>query len=75
MKKKSIKAFVDRIEGKLAVVYLGANQDYKVDIPVKFLPKGITEDTHLKIDFSVDEVANKELVDEIEDLRKKLMGN
>lgn len=73
--KKSVKAFVDRIEGKIAVVYLGKNEDCKLDIPVKFLPKGIKEDTHLNIDFSVDEEAKKDGENEIDELRRKMMGN
>ena len=74
-KKKKIKAYIDRIEDSLAVVYLGDNEDYKIDIPLKFLPANIKEDTKLTITFEINEEEKKETANEIEELRKKLMGN
>ncbi len=71
--KKSIKAFLDRIEGDIAVIYFGEDEDYKVDIPVKFLPKEISENIHLKIDFSIDKKVTKEKGNSVDDLRKRLM--
>ena len=71
--KKEINAYVDRIEGDLAVIYLGDGEDYKIDVPIKFLPEKIKEDTKLKITFNIDEKGNKDTADEIDELRKKLM--
>jgi hypothetical protein len=72
---KKIKAFVDRIEGKIAVVYLGKNEDVKIDIPLKFLPKELKEGTHLNINIEIDEKENENNSSEIDDIRKKMMSN
>ncbi|MFN8670928.1 MAG: DUF3006 domain-containing protein [Candidatus Sericytochromatia bacterium] len=73
--KKSVKAFLDRIEGDIAVIYLGSKNDFKLDIPLKFLPKGIKENTNIKIDFSINQDDNKKNESNIDDLRKKLLEN
>ncbi|GIW23415.1 MAG: hypothetical protein KatS3mg068_2422 [Candidatus Sericytochromatia bacterium] len=73
MKKKVVKGYLDRIENKIAVLYMGNKEEYKIDIPLKFLPKGIKENTRLNITFEIeneDSIAN-----EIEDLRNNLLNN
>ena len=73
--KKTIKAYLDRIEGDIAVVYLGEDQTHKIDIPLEFLPKDISEDTNLKISFDIDKKSNEKVGQEVEDLRKQLLEN
>lgn len=73
--KKEIKAYIDRIESDIAVIYLGDDESCKIDVPIKFLPENIKEDTKIKISFNVDEKAKKDNAEEIEALRKKLINN
>jgi len=56
---QSIKGFVDRIEGTVAVVLLGDDESVKVSLPVSWLPKGIKEGTVINLGVSVDEDATK----------------
>lgn len=71
--KKTVSAFVDRIEGDLAVIYLGEGQDYKINIPLKFLPNDIKENTNLKFNISIDNKTGDDIAKEVEDLRKMLI--
>jgi len=71
--KKTIKAYLDRIEEKIAVLYLGNKEEYKVDIPIKYLPKNIKENSRLKITFELEKTTD--ISDEIEKLRRKLSNN
>lgn len=71
--KKTVNAFIDRIEENLAVIYLGENQDYKINIPLKFLPENIKENTNLKFEISIDKKTGDEIAKEVEDLRKMLI--
>ncbi|MBC7473420.1 MAG: DUF3006 domain-containing protein [Candidatus Sericytochromatia bacterium] len=73
--KKNIKAYIDRIEGDLAVIYLGDEQSDKIDLPIKFLPNGVKEDMHLKIIIDIDSQSSKDVSKEVEDLRSKLINN
>ncbi len=73
--KKNIKAYIDRIEGNLAVIYLGDDQSDKIDLPIKFLPNGVKEDMHLKIIINIDSQSSKDVSKEVEDLRSKLINN
>ena len=58
-KMQSIKGFVDRIEGTVAVVLLGDDESVKVSLPISWLPKGIKEGTVIKFGVSIDEDATK----------------
>lgn len=71
--KKTIKAYIDRIESDIAVIYLGNEEEYKFDLPVKFLPANIKENSSLKITISTDEKTNESTAKEVEDLRKMLI--
>ena len=72
--KKTFKAYLDRIEGDFAVVYLGG-KELKVDIPKNFMPKDIKEGINLKITISTDEKSDEKVSNDIEELRKKLLEN
>lgn len=52
-----MRASVDRIEGDLAVLLLGENEEVQVVLPANWLPKGTTEGSVLRIDLSIDEGA------------------
>jgi hypothetical protein len=48
-KPKKFVANVDRIEEKIAVIILGDDDKVRLDLPLKYLPKGIKEGDHLRI--------------------------
>jgi hypothetical protein len=49
-----MKAIIDRIEGKIAVVLMG-DYETKIDIPLADLPEGTKEGSCLKVRFEIDE--------------------
>ena len=50
-----LRLFIDRVEGDIAVVLMGEDESVKVDMPVKWLPKGVKEGTILRVDCETDE--------------------
>jgi hypothetical protein len=48
-----MRAIIDRIEGKMAVVLVGDYEE-KIDIPLANLPKGVKEGSCLKVHFEID---------------------
>jgi hypothetical protein len=72
MSDSSIKVFIDRIEGDLAVVVLSEDDSVKFNLPAKYLPDGAGEGTHLRLSFKVDEASRKKETDRIDSLLKKL---
>ena len=57
-----MKAAVDRIEGKKAVLLLGP-EEIEVVLPLTALPKGISESSVLSVRFSVDARATRVALD------------
>ena len=57
MKEKSFRGFLDRFEGKSAVVLVGENEQAEMILPSEFLPEDATEGSVLKIsiDYLVDD--------------------
>jgi hypothetical protein len=53
-RKFEISAFVDRIEGDIAVVLLGEEQDTRLDLPLKYLPAKVSEGHWLRIAIEID---------------------
>jgi hypothetical protein len=74
MGNSSIKVFIDRIEGDLAVVVLSEDDRVKFNLPVKYLPGGAGEGTHLRLSFKIDEASRKTETDKIAGLLEKLAG-
>ena len=74
MSKSSIKVFIDRIEGDLAVVVLYDDDSVKFNLPRKYLPEGISEGDYLQLTFAVDKASHDEEKQKIDDLLKKLKG-
>ena len=48
-KPKKFVANVDRIEEKIAVIILGDDDKVRLDLPLKYLPKGIKEGDQVRI--------------------------
>lgn len=71
--KKTVKAYIDRIEEDIAVIYLGEDEEYKINLPIKYLPKDIKENTKLKLDISIPKQNNDDTAKEVEDIRKMLI--
>ncbi|HPQ11611.1 MAG TPA: DUF3006 domain-containing protein [Bacillota bacterium] len=66
-----MKAVIDRFEGDFAVVLFG-DEEIKLNIPRKLLPKGSREGSWLKVTFELDPEGEKKQREKIEDLLKKL---
>lgn len=65
-----MQAIIDRIEGKIAVLEIEG--ELFIEIPKKFLPKGVKDGDVLKITFEIDEIAKKQKIEKIKKLQKKL---
>lgn len=69
-----MRAFVDKFEGKQAVLLLGENEEVQVVLPKAWLPRGIKEGTVLRLDFTTDEDATRKANTEVQALYEEL-GN
>jgi hypothetical protein len=65
-----MEAVIDRIEGKIAVLELEG--ETFIEIPVKFLPKGVKDGDVLKISIEVDYKAKEEKLKKVKELQDKL---
>jgi hypothetical protein len=54
MSGRKVRAFVDRIEGEMAVLLLGENEDTEVVLPASFLPEGGGEGAVLIVELRFD---------------------
>ena len=65
-----IPAYIDRLEGDLAVLLVG-DEMKKVNFPVCFLPNNVGEGDYLKLDISYDQEATEQAEQEALDLLKE----
>ncbi|MBE6073109.1 MAG: DUF3006 domain-containing protein [Selenomonas ruminantium] len=65
-----ISAYIDRIEGDLAVLLLGEDMR-KVNFPVSYLPENTGEGDYLKLELSYDKEATEQAEQEALDLLKE----
>ncbi len=65
-----MEAVIDRIEGKIAVLELEGK--IIIEIPKKFLPKGVKDGDVLKVTFDIDKNAKKRKISKVKELQKKL---
>ena len=66
-----MKAVIDRFEGDYAIVLVGDNE-IKVDIPRKLLPKKVREGTWLNVSFEPDPEGEKKQREKVSKLLDKL---
>ncbi len=66
-----MKAVIDRFEENLAVVLFG-DEEIKVDIPKKLLPKGAKEGSWLKVSIDLDKEGTKKQEEKIRSKLDKL---
>ena len=71
-KSKRTRAVVDRVEDGTAVVYLGEDEETKIELPASLLPEGAEGGSHLSINVTLDEGSRKQAEEEIKALQEKL---
>jgi hypothetical protein len=68
------KFIIDRLEGDLAVIVLYDDDSVKFNLPVKYLPEGVSDGDHLRITFKKDKESRRETKGKVEQLLKELKG-
>lgn len=66
-----MKAVIDKFEGNLGVVLFG-DDEVKVNIPKKLLPKGAKEGSWLKVSIDIDKAGTKKQEEKIKGMLEKL---
>ena len=66
-----MKAIIDRVEGKIAVLLLG-DESTKLNIPLFLLPEGCKEGDLLNISFERDVVGTEQAKERVSNLMEKL---
>jgi hypothetical protein len=72
--RSSFRAFLDRVEGEIAVLLMGEEEREQLLIPRSYLPRGTREGAVLKFTVEVDEEATKAALDEVKALLDELRG-
>ncbi|MEN6373040.1 MAG: DUF3006 domain-containing protein [Armatimonadota bacterium] len=66
-----LRAVVDRIEGKMAVLLVG-DEDYRLVLPVSFLPEDTAEGDVLSLSIAVDAAATRDAKQRVSDIIDRL---
>jgi nucleotide-binding universal stress UspA family protein len=67
------RAVVDRVEdGELAVVLVGDEENFSIDLPVSMLPEGAEAGSHLRITVSLDEDSRRAADERVNALQERL---
>ena len=67
-----MKATIDRIEGKIAVLLLGDKGEFKLNFPLSLLPDGCKEGDILNMSFERDVVGTEQTKERVSGLMEKL---
>lgn len=67
-----MKAVIDRIEGKFAVLLMGDDGSIKVNMPMALLPAECREGDVLEVTFKRDQKATQDVKDQSKSLMEKL---
>ena len=65
-----ITGYIDRIEEDLAVILLGEDEDYQIELPCSMLPEDLHEGMYIKLDISSDVEKTKAALAEAMELMK-----
>lgn len=65
-----ITGYVDRIEEDFAVIMLGEDEDYQIELPSSMLPEDVHEGVYIKLAISLDEEKTKGALAEALELMK-----
>ena len=68
-----MRAYIDKIEGPLAELRLGEDEETKLVVPKSALPKGVREGDVLKLHFERDAAATQAEADANDALRAELL--
>jgi hypothetical protein len=67
-----VPVFIDRIEEGLAVIVLSEDDEFQFDLPLKYLPAGVKEGDHLRLNFQLDSASAEATRQRIAELKKEL---
>jgi hypothetical protein len=67
-----MKATIDRIEGKMAVLLMGEDGKEKVNMPLSLLPEGCNEGDILSVSIELDPEATKQAKERVSGMMEKL---
>jgi len=67
-----MKATIDRIEGKMAVLLMGEDGKAKVNMPLSLLPEGCKEGDILSVSIELDPEATEKAKERVSGLMEKL---
>ena len=67
-----VTAVVDRVEGNLAVISLGEDEEVEIELPLKYLPAGTVEGDHLRIRFEPAPESKERARKRVEELKEEL---
>ncbi|HYE75537.1 MAG TPA: DUF3006 domain-containing protein [Blastocatellia bacterium] len=67
-----LSAVIDRIESGLAVIVLNDDDEVQFDIPMRYLPSGVSEGDHLSLSFELDDESKAAAKNRIAELKEKL---
>jgi len=71
MTEKPLRAFIDRIEGETAILLVG-EEGHLLQIPIRYLPRGVEEGTVVSVCFEIDAEATADARENIAGLIKRL---
>jgi hypothetical protein len=67
-----MKAVIDRVEDKIAVLLLGDKGEFKINLPLSLLPDGCREGDVLNVSFERDPAATEQAKERVSGLMEKL---
>ncbi|MDD5067225.1 MAG: DUF3006 domain-containing protein [bacterium] len=65
-----MQAVIERIEGNIAVLEIEGK--VQIELPVKFLPRGVRDGTVLKMSFEIDRISGQERGDKAREIQERL---
>lgn len=65
---------LDRFEGDIGVIYVGEQEDIRINLPAKYLPAEVGPRTYLKITIAIDEKTIREMERKVKRLQKELLN-
>jgi len=72
VKRKTFRAFLDRVEGTKAVLLLGGHERDTVVIPASYLPNEAHEGQVLRVTIEIDEDATRDAAEKVASLLREL---
>lgn len=70
-----VRAFVDRIEGGVAVIVLSDGSGLHLDLPLKYLPPETSSGAHLLINIQTDPAGQQATKQSVAELQRELTAN